>query len=94
MSLLRSIRIDVRIGNEFVTVNPNEWVERTRVNVKAGLSIQERAAKKLVLEQIVAKQTELFQSGLDGTLVSMQNYHNALTDWMRASMVDSPERIG
>ncbi len=84
--------IDVRIGNEFVTVNPNEWVERTRVNVKAGLSIQERAAKKLVLEQIVAKQTELFQSGLDGTLVSMQNYHNALTDWMRASMVDSPER--
>lgn len=84
--------IDVRIGNEFVTVNPNEWVSRTRVNVKAGLSIQERAAKKLVLEQIVAKQTELFQSGLDGTLVSMQNYHNALTDWMRASMVDSPER--
>ncbi len=44
------------------------------------------------MEQIIAKQTELFQSGMNGQLVSLQNYHNALSDWARAAMVDSPER--
>ena len=47
---------------------------------------------KIALESIVAKQTELFGGGMDGVLVSLQNYHNALVDWGRASMIDNPER--
>ena len=84
--------IVTRIGKEFVNIDPMTWQTRERVNVKAGLSVQERAHKKRVMEQILAKQTELFQSGMDGVLVDMESYHNALNDWGRASLIDNPER--
>ena len=84
--------IITKIGGEFVNVDPGSWPPRDRVNVKSGLSVQERGQMKLALESIVAKQTELFGGGMDGVLVSLQNYHNALVDWGRASMIDNPER--
>ena len=84
--------IVTRIGGEFQSIDPGTWQSRDRVNVKTGLSVQERGQMKMALESIVAKQTELFGGGMDGVLVSLQNYHNALTDWGRASMIDNPER--
>ena len=81
-----------QLGGEFVSADPGSWPERERVNVKTGLSVQERMQMKIALESIIAKQTELFGGGMDGVLVSLQNYHNALTDWGRASMMDNPER--
>ena len=84
--------ITERLGSEFVTLDPGQWPARVRVNLKSGLSIQERAFRKRTMTEILMKQTELFQSGMDGVLTSVQSYHNALEDWSRASMVDNPER--
>ena len=81
-----------RIGGEFTTSDPGQWPERERVNVKTGLSIGERINKKNTLEQIIAKQTELFAGGMDGVLVNLQGYHNALTDWGKAANIDNPDR--
>lgn len=84
--------IVTRLAGEFVTVDPAQWPERERVNVKAGLSVQERFQLKTALEAVINKQTELFGGGMDGVLVNLQGYYNALTDWGRASMLDNPER--
>ena len=81
-----------RIAGEFTTSDPGDWPDRERVNVKTGLSIGERINKKNTMEQIILKQTELFAGGMDGVLVNLQGYHNALTDWGKAANIDNPDR--
>jgi hypothetical protein len=81
-----------RISGEFTTSDPGQWPERERVNVKTGLSPGERINKKNTMEQIILKQTELFAGGMDGVLVNLQGYHNALTDWGKAANIDNPDR--
>ncbi len=81
-----------RIAGEFTTSDPGDWPDRERVNVKTGLSIGERINKKNTMEQIIIKQTELFAGGMDGVLVNLQGYHNALTDWGKAANIDNPDR--
>ena len=77
---------------QFVDVNPAEWPERERLNVKSGLSISERMAKKQTLEQVIAQQEKLAAAGYDGVLVSAGNYHAAILDWTRAALIDNGER--
>jgi len=84
--------VTVRARGQFQRANPSEWQERERVNVKAGLSVGERSARKFALEAIIAKQEMLYASGKDGVLVTEEQYHSALMDWTRAAMVDNGER--
>ena len=84
--------IQIRARGKFAEVDPSQWPERDRLNVRAGLSTAERMRKKLTLEAIIARQDAMIQSGQGGIMVTPENQHNATIDWGRASGLDSPER--
>ena len=81
-----------RIAGEFATVDPAEWQPRDRLNVKSGMSLGERAHKSQVLNQVMQQQGQLLGGGMDGVLVSLQTYHNAVMDWGKSAGLDNPER--
>ena len=84
--------ITTRLSGEFVTADPGDWPARDRVNVKTGLSTGERSAMKMTMAQVMETQGQLLGGGMDGVLADLQTYHNALTDWARASDIDNPQR--
>jgi hypothetical protein len=84
--------LTVRAGGRFEQAQPSEWPERERVNVKAGLSVGERSARRFALEAVLQHQSMLYSAGFDGVLVNSENYHSALMDWTRATMLDNGER--
>jgi hypothetical protein len=81
--------VSFRVTDQFVSVNPSEWVERNSLNVKAGLSLAERARKKAALEQIVMRQDILQQQG---KFVSEEDIYNAQLDWAHVQGINDPER--
>lgn len=84
--------ITARRAGEFVQSNPAEWVARDRVNVKTGLSVGERNARRVALEAVLGQQEKLAAAGYDGVLVTAQQYHAALLDWTRAAQIDNGNR--
>ena len=76
-------------GEQFQTTNPAQWQERSRVKVKGGISVADRAKKVNALEQTIARQDALKQQGY---YVSEDDIHNAHTDWLRAQGVNATER--
>jgi hypothetical protein len=81
--------INIRARGQFAEVDPAQWPERDRVNVRAGLSTAERARKKQTLESIMASNAAKKQLG---EYVSPVSSHNLELDWGRASGLDNPER--
>jgi len=76
---------------QWVQSTPGDWVERDQVNVKAGLSVGERAHKKAALEQVIALQIQALQQGLAGQLTSAGRLYQAVIDWGQAVMLPNPE---
>lgn len=81
-----------RVRGEFASSIPAEWPERKRVNVKSGLSIGERNARRGSMEAILMQIEKLSAAGYDGVLVNSEGYHAAVMDWARAAMVDNADR--
>ena len=84
--------VKARIRGKFVEADPSQWIERDRVNVKSGLSVGERSAKRGALAEVLAQQEKLAAAGLDDVLVNAQNHHSAIIDWTRAAMIDNGHR--
>ena len=79
-------------GGDWVSATPAQWVERDQVNVKAGLSVGERAHKKAALEQVIALQVQAMQAGLDGVLTDSSRTYQAIIDHGYATMLPNPEQ--
>jgi len=71
---------------------PSEWPRRERLNVKIGMSAGERQRKVAVLNNILDKQIQFSQGGLDDILVNDTGFYSTLMDWARAAEVDNPEQ--
>lgn len=80
-----------RIAGQFTKANPAEWAPRERVSVRAGLSTGERQQKRTALEQVLARQSQLIEMGMDDVLVSLENVYNAQADWARCYGVTGVE---
>ncbi len=79
-------------AGQWQETNPAEWPERTRINVKVGLSPQERARRQSNLTQILQAQLQMLQIAGPGVMVGLDNLHATLIDWARASGIDAPEQ--
>lgn len=76
----QDIPMAVKLRNEWITVNPSEWRERTNVRVQVGIGNHTKERKQLALRDIEQKQVLVIQGGGLGTLVSEQNIYNLLSD--------------
>ena len=80
-----------RMG-QWQQMNPKDWPQRTRVNIKVGLSPAERNRKATSLQNTVQQQMQIFQQGGAQIMVNMNGIHRALLDWSRAVDLDNPEK--
>ena len=78
-------------ADQWITVNPSQWRERKRVNVKTGLSPGERARKVGNLSTVLQTQMALAQS-TGGTMVNGRNIYSAFMNWAKAAELDNPEQ--
>lgn len=84
--------VNLKQGGKWQSAKPSDWKPRVRLNVKVGMSAGERARKVQALTFILQTQLMLQQQGAGGVSVNLQNLHNALIDWGRASELDNPEK--
>ena len=87
-------RIDWHVGeNEFVNLDAGTWRSRDKVRVTAGMSEHQRMQQRAVLEQHLLQQEKLFSAGLDGVLMDLDTYYEALIAWSKAGGLLTPRRF-
>ena len=71
-------------------VDPRQWPERTRINVKTGMSPNERNRKIASLSQVLQFEMAAMQAGLP--IANPKTLHAVLSDYMKAADLDSGDR--
>ena len=79
-------------SGQWIPSNPQEWQQRTRVNVKVGLSPAERNRKATSLQITIQQQMALLQGGGNGIIVDLNGIHRAMLDWSRSVDLDNAEK--
>jgi hypothetical protein len=83
--------ITFRRTDEWVDVNPSEWKPRNRINITVGLSPGDRRRHRAALEFVMARQMELIVGGAANIGATYKNWHNAMSDWLKAAELDGAE---
>lgn len=98
MLVHRALRLELaepltlRLADQWVQVDPSQWRERVRVNIKSGLTPGEKSRKAAAMQAVIALQGQMLQAGQDGTNVTMANIYNAEIDLCAALEIDAGER--
>ena len=79
-------------AGDWAETDPSTWPARTRINVKIGLSPNERLRRSSNLEKIMQFQMTAMQSGADGILADLDGVHNTIIDWARSVDIPAPEQ--
>ncbi len=93
--LMRTHAIDpigVRMRDQWVNVQPNQWPARHEITVLPGLTPRARMAITQALGQGLQFSQLALQLGLDGELVDPDSLYRTITDLYRASGIESPEQ--
>jgi len=80
----------MRKADQWIQVDPGQWRERKRVNVKTGLSPGERARKVAALDKVLQTQLGMMQAGLP--MVTPKNLYIAWMNREKAAELDNPEQ--
>lgn len=84
--------VDVKRNGRWQSSIPAEWMPRTRVTVKVGMSPGERARKEQTYRAVVDAQLALAREDMDDVLVNIEGFYKALTDWGRTAELPNPEQ--
>lgn len=84
--------LTLRLADQWVQVDPSQWRERTRINIKSGLTPGEKSRKAAAMQAVMAVQQQMLQIGQDGTNVTLANIYNAQLDMCAALEIDAGER--
>jgi hypothetical protein len=82
----------VRLQGQMAQIDPQQWPQRTRLNVKVGMSPGERGHLQQTLLQHVQLQAQAMAQGMNGVLASPETIYRTTIDWLRMAGVDNPER--
>ena len=82
--------LQVRRAGEWLQVDPTQWPERTRLNVKSGMSAGERNRKVANLSFLIQLNSQLLSAGMP--LANPQTLHSLVMDWAKAAELDGAER--
>jgi len=83
--------IMIKLNGTYQDVDPGEWRARDRINVKVGVSPGERSKRVGALNQMLAYQMQLLQSGGANVMLTLNNVHRLLLDLGTAQGLDSIE---
>lgn len=72
----------IRLGGNFVPMNPREWTTKYDCTVQVGLGTGNQDQRLQVLQQVLNVQEKLIQGGGMGTLVTPQNIYNTLSKYL------------
>ena len=81
--------ISARIGGQWVKSVPSEWQKRANVSMQIGSSNAERARRAGAMEQVIALQRELAQTG--SVMFSEDKAYKAMADAIKLKGIKSPE---
>lgn len=80
----------LKIGGEYIPVDPSQWPERTKLNVVTGAGLGEQSRKGTAMLNVLMAQEKLMMAG--SGLVNEGNAYSALIDGAKYSGLDYPEQ--
>jgi hypothetical protein len=83
--------MSLRLADQWVTADPSQFRQRSRVNIKHGLSPGEKARKAAGMQAVVTAQMTMLQAGMDGVLVDLPSLYNSLLDLAGALELDNAQ---
>lgn len=81
----------VKLRNEWVPVNPQEWRTRLDMTVNIGLGIGTREQNLIHLNAIWEKQMNAIQAGGQGSVVTGQHLYNTAAEIVKNANLKQPE---
>lgn len=84
--------IPCKQGGRWIAQEPARWPMRESVTVNLGASPGERSRRIEALTGMATQQMTLAAQGMDGVLVSAEQYYQVMIDWGRAMGVQNPEK--
>ena len=82
----------LKLGDQWVEVNPTDWLERTDCAVRVGLTPGERNRKVGALTAQLQVATQAMQSGLNGVLIDTNGLYQILMDLARAQELEGADQ--
>lgn len=83
--------VTIRRSNGWQTTTPAEWQRRDSVTVRVGMSPGERARQAATFENLLGKQVQLAQLGMEEVLVNAPKFYRTVMSWLRVSDIRNPE---
>jgi hypothetical protein len=84
--------VEAKIRGKWQQTDTGQWPARENLTVNMGMTTAEKTAKVGTLTQVISQQTNIMASGGDNILTNRSKVYNAMTDWLRASDIDTPEQ--
>jgi len=94
----RALRFDfegplpIKMGGRWIRQEPSTWPARDSAYVNVGASPGERSRRIEALTGLAQQMVVLAERGMDGILVSSEQYYQVMIDWAKAMGVVSPEK--
>ena len=85
-------KIMLNRSGQWIPVSPSQWPQRSRVNVKVGLSPAERNRKASSLMTTIQLMQSAMQMGGGNIMVDLNGIHRAILDWSKATDLDNAEK--
>ncbi len=82
--------MDLKIGGEYIKVDPSQWPERTKLNVVTGAGLGEQSRKGQAMGNVTMTQKELMMAG--SGLVNEDTAYKSLIDAAKYQGIDYPEQ--
>lgn len=85
--------LQMQLGGAWMEINPREWREGFDMEIKVGLGSGKK--DQMLMHLMPIKQTQegiLQQFGPENPLVSLENYHNTLSDLVKNAGLGDPSR--
>lgn len=83
--------LTVKLRNQWISVDPRNWRERTDMNVRIGLGTSNRASNAIAIQQIWEAQQRVIEAGGLGHLVTLPNLYHTLAEIVKNAGQRTPE---
>lgn len=84
--------IPVEVDAEWKQSIPAQWPPRDAVTVNPGMSPGERTRRSMALLKIIEFQMTLAEKGMEGVLVDVNGFYEAVLEWARLNDVKNPQQ--
>lgn len=84
--------VEIKREGRWRSAVPSTWPTRFAVNVRVGMSPNERARKVATMKTIIDSQIGLAREGMSGQLVDAERFYKAVTDYARYADIPNPEQ--